>query len=39
LQARALLALLAETPLHGFGPWRHAIAGGQRTIHLQPLTP
>ena len=33
-QARQLAALLAGGPIDGPGPWRHAIAGGQRTIEL-----
>jgi hypothetical protein len=35
-QARSLLAVLvgAEHP-HDRGPWRHAIAGGQRIIELR----
>ncbi|MGO9958839.1 MAG: hypothetical protein ACLP50_23235 [Solirubrobacteraceae bacterium] len=33
-QARQLAALLAGAPIDGPGPWRHAIAGGQRTIEL-----
>ncbi len=33
-QARKLAALLAGGPIDGPGPWRHAIAGGQRTIEL-----
>ena len=35
-QARQLAALLAGAPVAGRGPWRHAIAGGQRTIGLHP---
>jgi hypothetical protein len=34
-QARRLAALLNGGPVAGPGPWRHPIAGGQRTIHLQ----
>ena len=33
-QARALAGLLLGAPVTGAGPWRHAIAGGQRTIEL-----
>ena len=36
--AIALACLLADGPLTGPGPWRLAIAGGQRTISLEPLT-
>ncbi len=35
-QARRLAELLAGAVLDGPGPWRHAIAGGQRTIRLHP---
>ena len=35
-QARQLAALLAGATVDGPGPWRHAIAGGQRTIELHP---
>jgi hypothetical protein len=35
-QARTLAGLLAGTAVIGPGPWRHPIAGGQRTIELQP---
>jgi single-strand DNA-binding protein len=31
-QARALAGLLLGAPVSGAGPWRHAIAGGQRTV-------
>lgn len=31
-QARALAGLLLGAPVLGAGPWRHPIAGGQRTI-------
>jgi hypothetical protein len=34
-QARALVALLASGPGVGGGPWRHAVAGGQRRIELK----
>jgi hypothetical protein len=34
-QARALIALIADAGIHGPGPWRHAVAGGQRTIELR----
>ena len=33
-QARALAGLLLGAPVPGTGPWRHPIAGGQRTIAL-----
>ena len=33
-QARALAGLLLGAPVAGSGPWRHPIAGGQRTIAL-----
>ncbi len=33
-RARALAGLLLGAPVTGAGPWRHAIAGGQRTIEL-----
>lgn len=33
-QARALAGLLLGAPVTGAGPWRQAIAGGQRTITL-----
>jgi len=29
--------VLAGAPVAGRGPWRHAIAGGQRTIELHPI--
>lgn len=32
--ARVLIALLNGGLTTGAGPWRHPIAGGQRTIHL-----
>jgi hypothetical protein len=35
-QARQLAELLAGATVDGPGPWRHAIAGGQRTIGLHP---
>jgi hypothetical protein len=35
-QARTLAALLAGAAVDGPGPWRHPIAGGQRTIQLHP---
>jgi len=35
-QARLLASLLGGGPVHGPGPWRHPIAGGQRTIELRP---
>lgn len=35
-QARRLAELLAGAPVDGPGPWRHPIAGGQRTIQLHP---
>jgi hypothetical protein len=34
-QARALIALIADAGIDGPGPWRHAVAGGQRTIELR----
>lgn len=34
-QARALIALIADASVDGSGPWRHAVAGGQRTIELR----
>jgi hypothetical protein len=34
-QARALISLLADAAIDGPGPWRHAVAGGQRTIELR----
>ena len=34
-QARALIALLAGTHALGAGPWRRAVAGGQRTVRLE----
>lgn len=37
--ARALAALLADGRADGPGPWRHPIAGGQRTIQLRPVRP
>ncbi len=33
-QARALAGLLLGAPVTGAGPWRQAIAGGQRTVAL-----
>jgi single-strand DNA-binding protein len=33
-QARALAGLLLGAPVGGTGPWRHPIAGGQRTVAL-----
>jgi len=37
--ARALVELLSGgTPPDGPGPWRRAIAGGQRTIELRSVT-
>jgi single-strand DNA-binding protein len=33
-QARALAGLLLGAPVAGAGPWRHPIAGGQRTVEL-----
>ena len=33
-QARALAGLLLGGPVAGTGPWRQAIAGGQRTVAL-----
>jgi len=40
LAARALIELLGGggTPPDGPGPWRQAIAGGQRTIELRSMT-
>jgi hypothetical protein len=35
-QARALITLLADAAVDGAGPWRHPVAGGQRTIELRP---
>jgi hypothetical protein len=35
-QARQLAGLLAGAAVDGPGPWRHSIAGGQRTIQLHP---
>jgi hypothetical protein len=35
-QARVLAGLLNGAPVDGPGPWRQAIAGGQRTIELRP---
>ena len=36
-QARSLVAVLVGAELHDHsGPWRQAIAGGQRTIELRP---
>ena len=35
-QARTLAGLLAGAAVIGPGPWRHPIAGGQRTIELHP---
>jgi hypothetical protein len=37
--ARALAALLADGRVDGPGPWRHPIAGGQRTIQLRAVQP
>jgi hypothetical protein len=34
-QARALIVLIADAAIEGPGPWRHAVAGGQRTIELR----
>lgn len=34
-QARTLIQLIADATIDGPGPWRHAVAGGQRTIELQ----
>ena len=33
-QAQALAGLLLGAPVTGTGPWRHPIAGGQRTVAL-----
>jgi hypothetical protein len=33
--ALLLVSLLAGGPVQGPGPWRHAIAGGQRIIELR----
>lgn len=33
--ARKLVELLSAGAASGEGPWRHAIAGGQRTIELR----
>ncbi len=38
-QARLLIGLLNGCLDDGPGPWRHPVAGGTRTIHLQPLSP
>jgi hypothetical protein len=35
-QARLLIALLATGTPDGVGPWRLAVAGGQRVIALEP---
>jgi hypothetical protein len=35
-EARTLVGLLAGGPVAGPGPWRHPVAGGQRTIELRP---
>ena len=35
-QARRLAELLTGAAVDGPGPWRHPIAGGQRTIQLHP---
>ncbi len=35
---RVLMGCPAQ-PIDGHGPWRSAIAGGQRTISLQPAQP
>jgi hypothetical protein len=37
--ARRLIELLNGDAPTGPGPWRHAIAGGQRTIELRQATP
>ena len=34
-QARALIELIADPSADGAGPWRQAVAGGQRTIELR----